>query len=530
MSTHKTRPVKKSCRTSESACSRSAGILLHITSLPGPYGIGEMGQEAEDFIEFLSSSGQRYWQFLPLGPTTPGYFHSPYMSSSAFAGNPLLISTWNLVRDGWISENDVKQLPEFSEYFVIFDNVVKFKEQILRKAFTSFRKRGPNPWFEEFCHASPWLHDHALFESLRRKFKFLPWYKWPVDLAAKRPQAVREAEKELEEEILYRKFVQFLFDTHWKDVRKKARAAGIKLIGDIPIYVAPDSDDVWANQECFHLDPKTLEPRFVAGVPPDYFSETGQLWGNPLYRWKLAGGRINEAVYSWWKQRFQRMASLVDVVRIDHFRGFEAFWRVPAGEKTAVNGKWIKGPGRAFFTRMGDAVSSIDIIAEDLGSMTPEVEAVRDALGFPGMKVLQFAFDSGPDNPYLPWNYDNPNCVVYTGTHDNDTTVGWFFDSTVSEESKRAALRYANSDGSDIHLDFIRMAYASTARMAIIPMQDVLGFGSDCRMNRPGTTDNNWVWRCAPRFITDDVAAMLAEETRFYARKPAGDISVSGSA
>ncbi len=500
---------------------RSAGILLHITSLPGPYGIGEAGPEAEDFLDFLKKAEQRYWQFLPLGPTTSAYFHSPYMSSSAFAGNPLMISTWNMVRDGLISEQDTRDLPEFSEYFVIFENVMKFKQKILRKAFASFKKLGENPYFEEFCHCSPWLHDHALFESLRRKFQFLPWYSWPRDLAARKPHALEAAARELKDEVLYYKFIQFLFDSHWKEIRKKAAGLCIRLVGDIPIYVAPDSDDVWANQECFQLDPVTLRPKYVAGVPPDYFSKTGQLWGNPLYRWKISGGRMNEAVYQWWKLRFQRMSSLVDVVRIDHFRGFESYWRVPAKEKTAVNGRWVKGPGKAFFTRMGDAVNSLDIIAEDLGTMTPEVEVLRDSLGFPGMKILQFAFDSGPDNPYLPWNFTSPGCVVYTGTHDNDTTVGWFFDAGVSEDSKKAALRVANSDGSRIHLDFIRLAYASTARMAVIPMQDVLGFGSDCRMNTPSTTENNWLWRCAPRFITDDVARMLADEARFYGRNAA---------
>ncbi len=515
----KSRPVSK-CRQ-KSNSERAAGILFHITSLPGKYGIGEAGMEAEEFIDFLEKAGQRFWQFLPLGPTTSAFFHSPYMSSSAFAGNPLLISTERLVQDGWITESDLEPVPEFSEYFVIFENVISFKKRILKKAFETFKKGGENPYFGEFCHdASAWLHDYALFESLKRKFEYLPWGRWPDDIASRKPDALRVAERQLHEDVLYFKFEQFLFDTHWKEIRAKARDAGVRLIGDLPIYVAADSADVWANQECFQLDPVTHEPLFVAGVPPDYFSETGQLWGNPLYRWKKGGGRLNDAVYSWWKQRFLRTASLVDVVRIDHFRGFESYWRVPAGEKTAVNGKWVKGPGKAFFSRMGDAVACIDIIAEDLGIITPEVEALRDSLGFPGMKILQFAFDSGPANPYLPWNFRSPNCVCYTGTHDNDTTVGWFLDPEVSEQSKRAALRYANSDGSNIHLDFIRMAYSSTARLAIIPMQDALGFGNDCRMNTPGTTENNWVWRCAPRFITDDLAGMLRGEAEFYARIP----------
>ncbi len=509
----KSHPCSKS-----SSSRRSAGILLHITSLPGDYGIGEAGPRAEDFLDFLESAGQTYWQFLPLGPTSHIFSNSPYMGSSAFAGNPLVISTDRLLQDGWITREDLEPIPEFSEYFVIFENVEEFKSRILQKAFAVFKSGGENADFARFCNSSPWLHDYALFESLRKKYGFRPWNRWPRELALREPDALEAAAGELSEDVHYHKFVQFLFHTHWQQVRKKARENGVRLIGDIPIYVAWDSADVWANQECFQLDPQTLEPRYVAGVPPDYFSKTGQLWGNPLYRWKGRGGRLNPAVYQWWQNRFRRMAELVDVVRIDHFRGFEAYWRIPAGEKTAVNGKWVKGPGRAFFSRMGEAVSCIEIIAEDLGTITPEVEALRDSLGFAGMKVLQFAFGSGPDNPYLPWNFKTPNCVVYTGTHDNDTTVGWFLDPGVDEEAKRAALRFANSDGSRIHLDFIRMAYSSTARLAIIPMQDVLGFGNDCRMNTPSTTENNWVWRCAPRFITDDVARMLRDEAEFYAR------------
>ncbi len=500
------------------AMPREAGILLHITSLPGHYGIGEAGPEAYWFVDFLKDAGQSVWQFLPLGPTSRVYGHSPYMSSSAFAGNPLLISIRNLIRDGWISREDADDCPEFSEYFVIFDRVEEYRTRLLKKAFATFRKLGPSPFFEEFCRRSPWLDDYALYESLKGRYKNLPWYRWPREIATHEETAVEAACRQLSGEMLYHKFVQFLFDSCWRDLRKHAANAGVRLVGDIPIYVAEDSSDVWANQECFQLDPVTLRPKFVAGVPPDYFSKHGQLWGNPLYRWKESGGRVNEPVYRWWKQRFRRMAELADIVRIDHFRGFEAYWRVPAGEETAVNGKWVKGPGRAFFNRMGDAVRCLEIIAEDLGTLTPEVEKLRDSLGFPGMKVLQFAFDSGPENPYLPWNYRTTQCVVYTGTHDNDTTLGWYFDPDVDPASKAAALRYANSDGSRIHMDFIRMAYSSIARLAIVPMQDVLGFGSDCRMNRPGTTENNWVWRCAPRFITPELAATLADQARFYAR------------
>ncbi len=507
-------------RKSALSFDRAPGILIHITSLPGPYGIGELGPSSlGPFLDFMEEAGQRYWQFLPVGPTNQVHGHSPYMSSSAFAGNPLIVSTELLIEEGLLGPGDMTDLPGFSEYQVLFGPVAEFKEKVLKKAFRHFRQTKAPEGFHEFCEGSYWLKDYALFQALREKFHQRPWYQWPREIASRVPEAISRIRAGLEEEVLFHMFVQYLFQVHWDRFRAEAKKRGIRLIGDIPIYVGLDSADVWANQECFHINPKTLRPACVAGVPPDYFSETGQLWGNPLYRWRVKG-KTNEVLYTWWHRRFKRLSDLVDVVRIDHFRGFEAYWRVPAGEKTAVRGRWVKGPGRAFFTRMAGALDGLDIIAEDLGVITPEVEDLRDSLGLPGMKVLQFAFDSDEKNPYLPHNFKTTNCVVYTGTHDNDTTLGWYMDPGVSPESKEKARRYAHSDGSRIHWDFIRMAYSSVAALAMIPMQDILGFGSDCRMNRPGTSKGNWTWRLSPRFLSLDTARALRDEARFYARVP----------
>lgn len=498
--------------------SRSAGILLHLTSLPGTWGIGDLGHEAENFLDFLEKSGQRYWQFLPLGPTLAIHGHSPYMSTSAFAGNPLLISPDYLLRDGWIATEDLTNHPEFYQYLVVFTEVVTFKETLFEKAFAKFlATKQQQRAFVEFCNNSSWLNDYALFVSLGEKFSDRPWHDWPNKIARRDPQSLAAEEKELATRITYHKFVQFLFDMQWRELKDKATTRQIRLIGDMPIYVALNSADVWAHQDCFQLDPETLKPEYVAGVPPDYFSPTGQAWGNPLYRWQL-DNRPNEKVDNWWRLRLQRLAELVDVVRIDHFRAFEAYWQIPSEAETAEKGEWIKGPGKAFFSRIDDALQGLYIIAEDLGTITPPVEELRDNLGFAGMKVLQFAFDGQPDNPYLPWNFTDPNCVVYSGTHDNETTVGWYLDNSVDFNCKKRARRATNSDGHAIHLDFIKLAYASIATLAIIPMQDVLGFGSDCRMNWPGSNERNWAWRCAPRFITEEIAKMLYHESAFYNR------------
>jgi len=502
---------------------RAAGVLLHLSSLPGPWGIGDLGPEAESFLSFLAAAGQSCWQFLPLGPTRPEHGHSPYMSPSAFAGNPLLLSPELLLEAGWLEPGELPTEPAFYQYLVRFPEVERCKQGLLRRAFARFQKKDGRDTdaFAAFCRQSPWLVDYARFESLSRRYPGKPWYAWPPELARRKPEALAAIDRELAEEILYHRFVQFLFAEQWRRFRARAADKGIVLIGDLPIYVACDSADVWAHPQAFALDPETLRPAAVAGVPPDFFSPTGQAWGNPLYRWEEADGRLNPAVMAWWQSRLQHTRKLVDIVRIDHFRGFEAYWEIPAGAENAAAGAWRPGPGRRFFDALAEIFRTLPVIAEDLGTITPAVERLRDEQGFAGMKVLQFAFDGRPDNPYLPWNFTTPNCVVYTGTHDNETCVGWYLDPAVPESAKAALRCAANSDGSAVHRDFIRLAYLSTAGLAIVPLQDILGFGSDCRMNRPGSNERNWAWRAAPRFLTPEVAADLAELTRFANRRPA---------
>ena len=499
---------------------RGSGVLLHITSLPGRFGIGDVGPSAYEFIDFLKESCQQYWQVLPLGPVSRTFECSPYMCLSAFAGNSMLISPDMLLESGLLKEEDFGELPAFSEYTVEFDQVVSYKKNLLKKAYLRFRAGSGLKGFNEFCDQEKWLDDYGLFMALREENGLRAWYDWPRAIADRQPEAIAACRSRLAEDILYYKFVQFCFHDQWHAMRNYANKKGIALIGDIPIYVSLDSADVWAHQDCFRLHKKTLQPTHVAGVPPDYFSETGQRWGNPLYRWKLSGAKPNEKLISWWQERFQTIFRAVDIVRIDHFRGFESFWEIPAAEETAINGRWVKGPGRRFFKKMEKSIGTLPIIAEDLGVVTPAMEKLRDSLGFPGMKILQFAFDSDEKNLYLPHNFETTNCVVYTGTHDNDTTLGWYFSPDVAETSKTKAKRYANSDGSEICLDFIRMAMSSVADMAIIPMQDLLGFGTDCRMNKPSTTEGNWMWRCATENLSGDLCQWLRDETLFYNRMP----------
>lgn len=496
---------------------RTSGILAHISSLPGPYGIGDM-DSACFFLDFLKAAGQQFWQFLPTGPGCDVFGNSPYMSLSAFAGNPLFISPHLLFEKGLVHKYDLDRCPAFSEYTVDFRAVGAYKDELLDKAFKNFESHElyVNDFYT-FCRKQSWLDDFALFMSLRDKFDQKPWYEWPRKIAVCDKKALAEVGAELEGRVRYHKFVQFVFFEQWKRMRQAAVKKDVGLIGDIPIYVGHDSADVWANQCCFDLDSQTLMPRNVAGVPPDYFSETGQRWGNPLYRW-LDNGKPNKALYKWWRRRFVQIGSMVDVVRIDHFRGFASYWQIPAEEETAIKGKWVKGPGKSFFDRVKKEIKTLSIIAEDLGVITPDVEELRDSQGFPGMKILQFAFDSDEKNAYLPHNFTTVNSVVYTGTHDNDTTLGWYYDDSVASASKDRARRYANSDGSVIHKDFIRLAMSSVANLAIIPLQDVLGFGSDCRMNMPSSTEGNWIWRCAPRFLNDEAKLFLREESQFYGR------------
>ena len=499
---------------------RTSGILLHLTSLPGKHGIGDLGPGAYRFIDFLAASGQSCWQFLPTGPTSTAFDNSPYMCRSVFAGNPIFINLELLVKDNYLCGEDLEGGPDFSEYEVDYKKVAAFKNRLLKKAFNSFKQAGGSSGFELFClkHKN-WLDNYALFMSFRETFHAKPWYEWP-DYAARRDtkalslHAAKEAEN-----LLYYKFVQFIFFSQWQRMYKYARSYNVSLIGDIPIYVAMDSADVWADQELFKIDPQTLKQLQVAGVPPDYFSETGQRWGNPVYKWKTDSGHVNKKLYSWWLARFRLIFSMMDMVKIDHFRGFEAYWEIPAAEKTAINGKWVKGPGVSFFTSLKAELKKLPIIAEDLGLITTPVEKMLDHLGFPGMRVLQFAFESDEKNSYLPHNYEQTNTVVYTGTHDNNTTLGWFMGDKISENTRDQIRRYLNSyDDSRISWELTRLAMSSVAALTIIPLQDIMGFGEDCRMNKPGTQTGNWCWRCAPRFLHKEVEERLLDMTTFYNR------------
>lgn len=503
---------------------RSSGILMHISSLPSQYGIGDLGWPAFDFIDFLERAGQRYWQFLPTAPSDIAYGCSPYMGLSAVAGNPLLISPDLLQEEGLLMMEDLGGGPAFSEYLVDFEQVTSFKKSLLGKSFEIFKRHTDKKEFDTFCkNESEWLDDYSMFMGLREKYACKSWNQWPAPLANREKKALVEEAWSLFDRFEYFKFEQYCFFKQWKRLRHYANKKGIFLIGDIPIYVSYDSADVWANQDCFELNKSTFLPTKVAGVPPDYFSDTGQRWGNPLYQWTKNKNK-NPSVYAWWKKRFRQTAKMVDIVRIDHFRGFEAYYEIPASEVNAIKGNWKKGPGSYFFEEMKCATENLAIIAEDLGIITPEVEKLRDKFGLPGMKILQFAFDSDHKNSYLPHNYTTTNCVVYTGTHDNNTTLGWYLGDKVPQESKDRANRYANTrEDGQIHWDFIRMAFSSIAAVAIVPMQDVLGFGEDCRMNMPGKTKGNWRWRCAARFLNDNVCGRLKSETEFYGRSSSKD-------
>jgi len=496
---------------------RASGVLLHLTSLPSPYGIGDLGGGARQFVDFLRAAGQRYWQFLPVAPVDLVFSASPYMSLAALAGNPLLISPQGLAEEGLLTRAEIEPPPTFSEYQVDFPTVIAYKQALIKQACRRLPTSTLAQAFAQFCQAeSAWLDDYALFMSLRDQEGRKPWYQWDKPLRHRVPAALRKGRALLAQAISSYQGEQFLFFHQWQQLRDYAHRQGVLLIGDLPIYVGLDSADVWANQDCFQLDPTTSSPTHVAGVPPDYFSKTGQRWGNPLYLWQT-NQQTNQALVSWWRQRFRQIGQLVDAVRIDHFRAFESYWQVPAEEKTAINGQWVKGPGEAFFAEMREELAGLSIIAEDLGVITPEVIALRDSLGLPGMKILQFAFDSDERNLYLPHNFTSPHCLCFSGTHDNNTTLGWYLEDA-GEAARARCLRLAHSDGHEIHWDIIRLALSSIAETAIIPMQDLLGFGSDCRMNCPGESKGNWQWRCAARFLTAELANRLLDETTFYHR------------
>jgi 4-alpha-glucanotransferase len=491
---------------------RSCGVLLHPTSLPGSGGIGTLGDDARRFIELLAGMGMSQWQVLPLAPPACG--NSPYSALSAFAGNPLLIDLEQLVREGDLADAGCQGC--FTEERVDFAAVTDFKTDALHRAAATFFAAGRTPRMEEFwhfCDTTAWLHDFALFMALKKRYGGKSWHRWPKDIALLSPGMYENASQELGQEIGVQKYQQWQFHRQWRSLREYAATHGIGVIGDLPIFVAYDSADVWCNRGLFLLD-AAGKPTAVAGVPPDYFSKTGQLWGNPLYDWD----EMEKQGYSWWIERFRHLFTIFDCVRIDHFRGFEAAWQVPAGERTAVKGRWVKGPGRHFFDVIRSALGNLPIIAEDLGVITPEVEALLDHCGYPGMKILQFAFDSGPSNPYLPHNHVR-NSVVYTGTHDNDTTLGWY--DKLSPGRRREVNEYLGARGGDIVTDMLRSAFMSVANTAIIPFQDLMGLPGEARMNVPGTASGNWDWRFTWGMVSRQMGLSLAEMLGRYGRRRA---------
>lgn len=500
----------------ETSTQRLSGVLVHPTSFPSPYGIGELGSSAYDFIDFLEASGQHLWQVLPLGPT--GFGDSPYQGFSAFAGQPLIISIEDLLKLKLLTEEDIASvpMPEWDPRKVDYGEVLNYKTKLFHLAYEAF-PTSPDitllDEYEAFCtENASWLNDYALFMAGKDAHGGKCWLDWEEDLRCPTPGSRKKWSEELQDEINYYKFLQFLFRRQWMALKEYANDKDISIIGDIPIFMSLDSADVWSHQDLFQLDP-TGHPTSVAGVPPDYFSETGQLWGNPLYDWDAH----KKQGYRWWIDRIKSQMELVDYLRIDHFRGFEAYWSVPADEETAINGKWIKGPREDFFLALqAEFGKDLPIFAEDLGIITPEVEWLRDMFGFPGMKVLQFAFQDTGESVYLPHQFTTTNCICYTGTHDNDTTAGWY--AALPEECRDKIRRYGNTDGGCISLDFIRFCMGSIAKYAIFPIQDLLQLGSDARMNTPGAPAGNWMFRYGKEDLNQGRLEWLKATTKLFGR------------
>lgn len=500
---------------------RCSGILAHMSSLPSPFGIGDVGYSSYKFIDFLVKGGQSYWQFLPTGPTNAIFDHSPYMSSSAFAGSYLLISPELLVEDGLLSENEITNHREFSPYTTRFKEVTPFKKQLLLTAFERFSPTD-FPGYHDFVCNSHWLDNYSLFMAIKATYNDSGWYEWPSEFATRNQDALNAFAKTNKRAIEFHKFEQFIFFRQWQALKQYASSNNIILFGDLPIYVSYDSVDVWAHREIFCIDHSTLKPTHVAGVPPDYFSATGQRWGNPLYDWQNTNPTVQEHLLCWWIDRFDHLFNMVDSARIDHFRGLESYWSIPESQPTAMEGEWLKGPGKPFFDKIAAKLGKLDIVAEDLGIITKEVEKLRDELNYPGMKVLQFAFDGNLDNSFLPHNFTTTNCVIYTGTHDNDTTVGWYLSDKLDETERKKVKESVNSglhNSQAIHLDLIYLAMSSIAKLAIFPLQDILGFGNDCKMNSPGVAEGNWRWRCSPDFLTAEIISQLKATTQRFNRE-----------
>ena len=494
---------------------RRSGILLHLTSLPSHFGIGDMGPWAYRFVDFLAESKQSLWQILPLNPTDSIHSDSPYSSLSAFAYNPLLISPELLVQDEWLLKSDLESAPEFPKSKVDYRAVHGYKKMLLDRAYQRFQSKSHPSEYEKFCtEQTSWVNDFALFKALKSEFSGRVWSDWPPDLRDRQTEALQAAGREFHSHVERERFCQYVFCKQWNTLRNYCHEKGIQIIGDLPIYVDFDSSDVWVHPEIFKLD-ELKKPCVVAGVPPDYFSETGQLWGNPIYRWDV----LKEKGFDWWVQRVAHNLGLFDFVRIDHFRGLVAYWEVPATEKTAIHGRWNEAPALAFFTQLMEIFPELPVIAEDLGLITPDVKQMMDHFQFPGMKVLLFAF--GPDlptNPYILHNFPG-NCVAYTGTHDNNTVRGWFEKEATPDDRKRL-FRYLGRQvpKEELPQELIRLLMMSVAKTTIFPIQDILGLGEEARMNLPSTRVGNWEWRLSPELLTDAVAGRLREMTEIYGR------------
>jgi 4-alpha-glucanotransferase len=489
---------------------RASGILLPVSSIPSAYGIGSFSKEAYEFVDFLEKAGQSYWQILPLGPT--GYGDSPYQSFSTFAGNPYYIDFEELIEEGLLTKEQCEECDwGGSEAYVDYEKIYKSRFRVLKEAFDNSRL-GDNEGFQAFVAENAfWLSDYSLYMAVKDSYKGKSWSEWDGDIRLRKPEAIEKYAEKLKEEILFYEFQQYLFDTQWRKLKKYANDKGVKIIGDIPIYVALDSADTWANPELFQLD-ENRRPTGVAGCPPDAFSATGQLWGNPLYKWDYH----KETEYAWWIQRISYCYKLYDVVRIDHFRGFDEYYNIPFGDTTAEFGRWEKGPGYDLFKVMKKKIGNKPVIAEDLGFLTPTVNQLLKKSGYPGMKVLQFAFDSREESDYLPHNY-TANSVVYTGTHDNDTTVGWY--QTISRRDRSFARKYLNiKTGRELEWNFIRAALGSVSDTAVIPMQDYLGLGSEARINVPSTLGTNWKWRMTKGQIPEGLAEKIYDLCKLYGR------------
>ena len=489
---------------------RSSGVLVHITSLPSPYGVGDVGPAAFAMVDRLQRAGQSWWQALPLGPT--GYGNSPYQSLSSFVGNELLISPNGLIDEGLLRSADCDEGRSFSKDAVDYDLVIPFKDRLIEKAWTNFRtmpQSALRPEYDKFCvEQAHWLNDYSLFRALKDKLGGAYYLDWPAPLLGREAKALAEARGNLAAQVDKICFAQFLLFRQGGRLREYARTKGVHLIGDLPFFVSPDSSDVWANPELFLLD-EHYHPRFVAGVPPDYFSPQGQLWGNPMYNWEV----LRQTGYRWCIDRLRALLAYVDVVRLDHFRGFAAAWHIPAGAKSAQSGQWMPGPGANFLSAVQKELGALPFIAEDLGLITPDVYALRDQFRLPGMRILQFAFDGHADNPYLPPNYV-PNTIVYTGTHDNNTTRGWF--EALPEDQKRNVwdyLKRPDGKSDEVAWELIRLAWSSSAALAMAPLQDLLNLGAEARMNVPGSAAGNWRWRCTEEMLSPAVLDRLRDLT-----------------